>query len=268
MFDAHIHLNQYKDIDRQIEQWQQAGIEGVAAVSTDLRSSYETLSLKQRYPDFIFAAIGFHPEQPLPSSRDITEWENLLRRERHLISAIGEVGLPYYTLHEQQHDSLEHYIAFLDEMMCISKRESLPIILHAVHSHTPIAYDLLTRHHILTAHFHWLKAAPSVVKQITDSGYYISVTPEACYRERDQDLIRHVPLKQLLTETDGPWPFSGPFQNKATSPIFIEDVIKKIAEVKGKDIMAVQKQCKQNMLSLFEPSALNAAGSEENERTI
>lgn len=259
MFDAHIHLNQYKDIDRQIEQWQQAGIEGVTAVSTDLQSSYETLSLKQRYPNFIFAAIGFHPEQPLPSSRDITEWESLLHRERRLISAIGEVGLPYYTLDEQKHDSLEHYIAFLDEMMCISKRESLPIVLHAVHSHAPIAYNLLTHHRIVKAHFHWLKAAPSVVKQITDSGYYISATPEACYRERDQDLIRQVPLKQLLAETDGPWPFSGPFQNKATSPIFIRDVMKKIAEVKGEDITAVQKQCKQNMLALFGSSTLNSA---------
>ncbi|GAA3328052.1 hypothetical protein GCM10020331_070470 [Ectobacillus funiculus] len=107
------------------------------------------------------------------------------------------------------------------------------------------------------------------MKQITDSGYYISVTPEACYRERDQDLIRHVPLKQLLTETDGPWPFFRTLSKQSyLSHFFIEDVIK-IAEVKGKDIMAVQKkQCKQNMLALFEPSALNAAGSEENERTI
>lgn len=257
MFDAHIHLNQYKDIDRQIERWQQAGIEGVTAVSTDLRSSYETLSLKQRYPDFIFAAIGFHPEQPLPSPRDITEWENLLHQERRLISAIGEVGLPYYTLHEQQHTLLEQYITFLDDIICISKTEHLPIVLHAVHSHALIAYDLLTRHHIPKAHFHWLKAAPSVVKQIINSGYYISVTPEACYRERDQELIRQVPLKQLLTETDGPWPFAGPFQNIPTSPLLIHDVIQKIAEIKGKDITSVQTQCKQNMLALFGSSPLS-----------
>ncbi|MEW5322846.1 TatD family hydrolase [Geobacillus thermoleovorans] len=46
MIDAHIHLEQYTDIDEQINHWQEAGITGVVAVSTDLRSSCRTLELK------------------------------------------------------------------------------------------------------------------------------------------------------------------------------------------------------------------------------
>lgn len=251
MFDAHIHLNQYKELDQQIERWKNAGITGVVAVSTDLQSSYETLSLKQKYPDFIFAAIGFHPEQPLPPAQDVAEWERLLHNERHLVSAIGEVGLPYYSLQKYEDASLENYIDFLDNMASISKAEALPIVLHAVHSHAPIAYDVLVKHQIKKAHFHWLKADPSVIAQIVKSGYYISVTPEVCYRSRDQELVHQLPLNQLLIETDGPWPFSGPFQNKLTSPLFLQDVTEKIGELKKMAYETVLQQVKLNTLALY-----------------
>jgi TatD DNase family protein len=251
MFDAHIHLNQYKEIDQRIEQWKNAGITGVVAVSTDLQSSYDTLYLKQKYPNFIFAAIGFHPEQPLPPAQDVAEWHRLLHDERHLISAVGEVGLPYYSLHQYENASLESYIEFLDCMVSISKAEDLPIVLHAVHSHAPIAYELLIKHQAKKAHFHWLKAEPSVIQQIVQSGYYISVTPEVCYRNRDHVLVRQLPLNQLLIETDGPWPFSGPFQNKPTSPIFLKDVTEKVRELKEIPYETVVQQVNLNTLSLY-----------------
>jgi TatD DNase family protein len=248
MFDAHIHLDQYDDIDRKIEQWRTAGVTGVVAVSTDLRSSYDTLALKQKYPDFILPAIGFHPEQPLPSNQDVEEWRRLLSAERHLISAIGEVGLPYYT---SQQARKETYIEFLDDMILTAKNEDLPVILHAVHSDTPVAYELLVKRNIKKAHFHWLKAPSAVVQQITSSGYYVSVTPEACYRERDEMLVHHVPIDRLLVETDGPWPFSGSFQHIDTSPLLIWDVTKKVASLKGIPLEEAIQQLKANTVTLY-----------------
>ncbi|WP_078409940.1 TatD family hydrolase [Priestia abyssalis] len=248
MIDAHIHLDQYDDIDLKIEQWQAAGVTGVVAVSTDLNSSYDTLALKQKYPDFIWAAIGFHPEQPLPPDQDVAEWHSLLYQERRLISAVGEVGLPYYTPHTS---NMEQYIELLDNMMITAKKENLPIVLHAVHSGAPVAYKLLVKNRIKKAHFHWLKAPASIVEQITTSGYYISVTPEVCYRERDEILVNHIPLDKLLIETDGPWPFSGPFEQMETTPLLLKDATKKVASLKGIALKETIEALTANTLSLY-----------------
>lgn len=252
MYDAHIHLDQYEYISRNIEHWKRAGVTGVVAVSTDLRSSYKTLALKEKYPDFIFAAIGFHPEQPLPQESDVKEWERLVHMERHLISAIGEVGLPYYTISQYENVTLDHYIYFLDQMVALAARTQLPIVLHAVHSHASIAYELLVKHRIQKAHFHWLKAEETDVLRIVERGYYISVTPEICYRNRDVILASHVPLEQLLVETDGPWPYSGPFTGRPTSPLFLQNVAKKISEIKGVPLQTVINQLTTNTLALYQ----------------
>lgn len=248
MIDAHIHLDQYNEIDRKIEQWQTAGVTGVVAVSTDLNSSYDTLSLKQKYPDFIWAAIGFHPEQPLPPNQDVAEWHDLLHQERGLISAVGEVGLPHYTPHTS---NMERYIELLENMMITAKKEDLPIILHAVHSGASAAYELLVKNKIKKAHFHWLKAPSSVVQQIATSGYYVSVTPEVCYRKRDETLVNQIPLDKLLIETDGPWSFSGPFEQIETTPLLLQEAARKVSSLKKLGLKDTIEQLTMNTVSLY-----------------
>ncbi|WP_050946914.1 TatD family hydrolase [Parageobacillus thermoglucosidasius] len=74
---------------------------------------------------------------------------------------------------------------------------------------------------IKKAHFHWLKAEPTLIEEIAACGFFISVTPEVCYRQRDRKLLSHVPIGQLLLETDGPWPFAGPFADVSTTPLLL-----------------------------------------------
>ncbi len=231
MIDSHIHLDQYDDIDRQIEIWMNAGISNVIAVSTDLASCYHTLKLKLRYPTFVQAAIGFHPEQALPNEKDFLEWQNLLKCERHLISAIGEVGLPYYSASKLE-QSLKEYILFLKKMIDISIEQDLPIVLHAVHEHADIVFQLLVEHGATKVHFHWLKSSFQTLHRILDQGYYVSITPEVLYRERDQLFVKEISLDLLLLETDGPWPYNGPFEGKVTTPLFLLDIVQKLAEIK------------------------------------
>src|SRR5690606_14529715 len=140
-----------------IEKWQQNGIQGVIAVTNDLASSYRTLQLRDRFPSFVHAAIGFHPEQPLPCEQDFQEWTNLLRTEKDKITAIGEIGLPHYNL-DKLTSSLDSYDEFLSRCLEIAKTLNLPVSLHAVHDKAESVFELLTEKQITQAHFHWLKA--------------------------------------------------------------------------------------------------------------
>ncbi|MDE5412540.1 TatD family hydrolase [Alkalihalobacterium chitinilyticum] len=251
MIDAHIHLYQYTDIEKRIQHWQKEGIECVVAVSNNLKSAYETLELKQRYPDFIMAGVGYHPEQKPMNRRDMTELEELIYSEKEAVSFIGEVGLPYYILDQLTADEqglqLEQFARWVE----VAKQTQLPLAVHAVHSQAEQALTLLKKVPEVQAHFHWLKAPEQVIKEIVAAGHFISVTPEICYRERDQKLAEMVPITQLLIETDGPWPFNGPFENEETSPLLLKPIAEKIADVKQIPLSNVIQQTITNTNSIY-----------------
>ena len=250
MIDAHIHLNQYGSLDAMIEEWINSGVRKVVAVSTDLSSSYETLDLKRRYPEFIYAAVGYHPEQPIPHQKDLLELFSLISSERHLVSAIGEVGVPHYTLSNNCH-SIGEYLEILSLFVECAKKQNLPILLHAVHDKAYPVLQLLIKNSLEKAHFHWLKAPMEIVEQIIEAGYFISVTPEVCYRERDQKLAMAVPLNQLLLETDGPWSFGGPFIHEKTTPKLLLPTAKHVANLKGISVKRLIQQCSLNIAELY-----------------
>ncbi|MBE3593583.1 MAG: TatD family hydrolase [Candidatus Carbobacillus altaicus] len=228
MFDAHIHLEQYgmradgtmdwTYVDRLIETWRSGGVQGVLAVSSDLASSIRTLQLKQRHPDFVRAAIGWHPEYTLNDDKAFLELVQLIRTHRAQLSAIGEIGLPHYA-NREQYDLMRERLV---DWARLSVMLDLPLVLHAVYEGTAEALHVLLTAGVKKAHFHWLKTSPEHLHRVIRSGYMISVTPEVCYRKRDQILVRTVPLTQLLLETDGPWPYDGPFLGIQTTPLFLE----------------------------------------------
>lgn len=235
VIDSHIHLDQYLELDKQIENWHANGITQVIAVSNDLPSSYRTLELQLKHPEMIKVCVGFHPEYPLPTQQDVKEWEQLVKTERKRIVGIGEIGLPHYQINNLSH-TLTEYIDRLTSYLHIAKIHSLPVALHAVHDKAQMVLSLLQELEIKKAHFHWLKASSHVLEQIIRARYFISVTPEVCYRRRDQLLAQAIPLDQLLIETDGPWKYTGPFKSRQTSPLLLQDVVTHLSSLKNKTI--------------------------------
>jgi TatD DNase family protein len=64
------------------------------------------------------------------------------------------------------------------------------------------------------------------------NGYYISVTPDVVYKEKIQRLVQSYPLEKMMIETDGPWPFEGPFSGKRTTTHMMKESIASIAKIK------------------------------------
>ena len=99
--------------------------------------------------------------------------------------------------------------------------------------------------------FHWHKSDEATTRAIIEAGYFISITPEVAYRERDQVLARMVPLDRMMVETDGPWPFAGPFEGRPTEPNLIPDLISAIARIRSDSIATVAQALANNAQSLF-----------------
>ena len=84
-----------------------------------------------------------------------------------------------------------------------------------------------------------------------ENGYYISFTPDLLYEDEIQKIARNYPLSQIMVETDGPWPFEGPFQGKLTHPKMIHETIATLAQLKRYPIEKVYKTIYENTKQFY-----------------
>lgn len=229
LIDAHIHLDSYEEDQQQeiLSSLETAGVEGLIAVSMHLESARANLQLARQYT-MVHLAFGFHPEQPIPDQAGIDELFGWMHRHASNMVAVGEVGLPYYTRTEAeeagQSFDTRPYEELLERFIAFARDQDKPIVLHAVYEDADTACRLLERYGVKRAHFHWFKGSLETVQHMAKQGYYVSFTPDIVYEEEIQELARTYPRSLVMSETDGPWPFEGPFAGQMTHPRMTADV--------------------------------------------
>lgn len=257
IIDAHLHLDQYNHKEREglLVDAGSMNIKGLITVSTDLDSCKKNREIHMKYPNLVHPAYGYHPEQNLPNSSEKEQLIQWMISHSNEMVAVGEVGLPYYTRKEAEGKGEEFdyasYIALLEEFIILAKTLGKPIVLHAVYEDAEIACDFLEKHQVTQALFHWYKGPEEVTRRMAGRGYFISITPDVCYEEEIQKLVSMYPIERMMVETDGPWPFEGPFLGELTHPRMIRKSIEKIAEIKGVDPDVVALQILNNTKAFY-----------------
>jgi TatD DNase family protein len=241
VIDAHVHVDLYPSEEQEelLRESRKRGVEAVVAVSMDLASSERTRGLALRHQGFVHPVYGFHPEQE-PPTREAREALIHWIRERHREGeafAIGEVGLPYYKRTEAEVGGAVFdeapYVELLERFVALAAELNRPIVLHAVYEDADKACDLLERYGVREAHFHWFKGSAETMVRMARAGYLISVTPDIAYEAEIKDVVARYPLELMMAETDGPWPFEGPYAERRTEPEMARESVLGIASVKG-----------------------------------
>jgi TatD DNase family protein len=254
LIDTHIHLTspRYTDIPGLVARGQQAGVVGVVAAAVDEASARQILAMRDSFPTFIHAGLGVHPERPVADA-EAERVIALIRQERRRLVAIAEVGLPWYTVRERpdRQALIEAGEPRLRRFLQLARELDLAVVLHAPHDAAAHALALLSAERVERAVFHWHKAPPEVTRAIVEHGYYISVTPETCYRARDRELVADVPVTHLVIETDGPWSYGGEFDGHPTEPTFLGRIVDAVATIKALGREDVGEIITQNTMRLF-----------------
>jgi TatD DNase family protein len=253
IIDSHIHLDadQYADVVTLIKRAREAGVKAVVAPGITPFSNRRVMALAHAHPDFVHAAIGFHPERFELTDDDLAATLSMARTYGDRICAIGEVGLPYYGPMARRDDVIRRGRKILERFAQLANELDLALILHCPHETANEALRIIKAASVRRAVFHWHKSDEATTRAILAAGYFISLTPEVVYRDRDQALARIVPIDRMMVETDGPWPYGGPFEGKPTEPNFIADAISAIARIRGNSIEAIVEALSANAKSLF-----------------
>jgi TatD DNase family protein len=250
--DAHIHLSdkEYSGcVDEVIVEARNANVVALVSNSMDLETCRRSVDLAEKYPSFVYAALGVHPwtvqsltEDELRQTLELIE----ANRGNKALVAIGEIGLDskYEKIWDKQ------MMAF-DEMLHLAERLNLPVIVHSRGTTAKIV-DMLPSYNVKKVLLHWFSNPISALGKAVENGYYITEGLPTVFSEGIRDVVRRVPLENLLTETDGPVRFfKKPFEGKKTTPAFIPAVVKAIAEIKDADETKVAEQIVRNFEAFF-----------------
>lgn len=253
--DAHIHLSDpaYQGkTETLIEDAKQSNIIAIVSNSMNLQTSCISLKLAQKHPNLVYAAVGIHPwniKQLQPNETEDTI--NLILKHKESngkILAIGEVGLDFQYVKTDELLNLQKKT--FEEMLFTAEKTSLPVIIHSRGTAVEIM-NILSSYNLKKVLFHWFSRPMNLLSQIVDHNYFITEGPPSLYSSGIREIIRRIPLTNLLTETDGPVEFRGPFKGQMTKPSFIPSVVSAIAQIKNKKENEVAEQLIKNFNQLF-----------------
>jgi TatD DNase family protein len=250
--DAHIHLSdvEYSGcLNEIIAEAKGSSVVALVSNSMDLNTSIGSLKLAEQYPNMVYAALGIHPWSVSSLTEDeLQKTVELIseQRKNKALIAIGEIGLDskYAKIWDKQ-------MLVFDEMLRLAEKLDLPVIIHSYGTTSQII-DLLPSYNIKRVLLHWFSNPLSALVKVVERGYYITEGPPTVYSRGIREVVRRIPLGNLLTETDGPVRFfKPPFKGERTTPAFIPIVVKAIAEIKRLDVADVAEQIFKNFEEFF-----------------
>ena len=256
IIDSHCHLHDpvFGDTRSAVTRAIEHDVWGIVAVGGDAASNLRTLDAAAQNGKMVWPAFGVHPEWATLTDDEIDLVEDQVAQHHSRLVALGEVGLPWYSL-DGAADPMSlmtrgrHRFA---RLLDLAARFDLPVVVHAPHAAAKRALEILKEKRIERAVFHWHKAPEDVTRAIVDAGYFLSVTPEVVYRERDRGLVEAVPLESLLVESDGPWPYTGEFEGLTSGPWLCARVAEEVAKIKRLPIEETMYRLSVNTCQLFD----------------
>ncbi len=250
--NAHIHLSDEEysgKVDEIVSEAKNSDVVALVSNSMDLKTSMKSLELAENYAGIVYAALGIHPWNVNNLTEDeLQQTSEFIFKQRgnKAVVAIGEVGLDYK--YEKVWDK---QLKVFDEMLHLAEKLDLPVIVHSRGTTAQIV-EMLPSYSLKRVLLHWFSNPISSLAKAVEKGYHISEGPPTVYSNGIREIVRRVPITNLLTETDGPVRyFKSPFHGKMTTPAFIPMVVKAIAEVKRIDIAEASEQIMKNFEEFF-----------------
>ncbi len=252
LVDAHIHFSdgEYSQYtDELVADAKNSGVAALVSNSTDFETSLETLRLAEKFPCWVYPALGIHPWNiNALKQNELEHTLNLIdeQTQRKSVVAIGEIGLDskYETGWEKQLD-------VFDKMLRTAERTKLPAIIHS-RGTTETILEMLPSYNLKGVLLHWFSYPLAALGKAVERGYLISEGPPVAYSHGIREIVDRVPLVNLLTETDGPVKYyKPPFNGQLTKPSSVGLVVEAIAEIKRMSVEDVAAQMALNFENFF-----------------
>jgi TatD DNase family protein len=250
LIDAHVHLSDAEyagHIDELVTDAKNAGVTALVTNSMDLQTCQNDVKLAEKYPDFVYPALGIHPwNVNVVEDKELEETIDFIQKQKGIVKAIGEIGLDY------KYESIwEKQTMVFDKMLRLAEMLELPVIIHS-RGTTDKIVEMLPSYRLKRVLLHWFSHPMSALSKALDNGYFITEGPPVTYSPGIREVVDKTPITNLLTETDGPVTYwKQPFNGQLTKPSYIRNVVEAVAEIKKMQVEEVAQQIIRNFEVFF-----------------
>ena len=252
IIDTHCHLNDealYKDLDNVISRAQQAGVEKMIVIGWDKASSELAIKLAEQY-DFIYAVIGFHPENIFDvSDKELYELLNLSKHPK--VVGIGEIGLDYHWTKDPNKREIQK--EFFIKQIEYANKAKLPISIHSREAFNDTLQILKEHKPLYGGVMHCYSGSVENIIDIINLNLYIGLDGPVTFTnaKTPKEVAAEVPLDRLVVETDCPYLSPHPLRGTVNEPANITLIVDAIAEARDMSKKHLLDVLYQNSCKLF-----------------
>lgn len=257
---SHIHDSAFdEDRDLIVSEMKERGFATIT-IGTDIIESEKAIVCAEKHEN-VWATVGVHPVDNRDEKFDKENYRELLKHPK--VVALGECGLDYYHLRDFKGDRTlekERQKELFKEQIELAVECGKPLMLHGRPDEGMDAYeDMLEILNAakekygerLSGNSHFFVGTPEVAKRFNDIGFTVSFSGVITFAKMYEELVRTVPLTMIHAETDSPYASPAPHRGKRNTPLYVEHIYDKIAELKGIGREEVRAQLLKNAERIF-----------------
>ena len=256
IIDTHAHLmfKDFKDdVDAVIERAKDGGVELIVNVGCDLESSKSSVEMASKYEN-LYATLGLHPYDAAYATEDLMkEWEKKINENKKIV-AIGECGLDYFKAKVPKDVQKKAFRMQLE----LARKTQMPVIIHNRESDDD-CFEMLNEFNgedgnvKVEAVFHCYGSTVEFARKLWYGGYYTSFTGIITYptSEALQYVAGEVPMNLFMVETDCPYLSPEKYRGQRNEPLYVNEVVKKISELKRIPVHEVERISSENAKQFF-----------------
>ncbi|MEA1929628.1 MAG: TatD family hydrolase [Patescibacteria group bacterium] len=192
------------------------------------------------------------------------------------VVAIGECGLDYFHLDDGSGmpegwpdaltgDSIRRQKEIFEAQVCLAEEINKPLMLHirdprptigqnGLPSQMSAYQDVLTildKHPKARGNVHFFAGDWAIARRFLERGFTLSFTGVITFTRHYDDIIKRLPLGLIMAETDAPYVAPTPHRGRRNKPLYVLEVLKRLAEIKGVSTQEVARQTLANARRLF-----------------
>jgi len=247
--DTHCHLDILESTPKEaIIEAKQAGVQRMVTIAVDEPSLDFVSSTVQEFPA-VYGSVGFHPHDASKLTKSLLQKIRQLAEEQHKLIAIGETGLDYHYMNspaEIQQQAFRKQLQLAVEL-------NLPVILHSREAETDTLSILQEFPVPSLGVAHSFTSSIEMAKILVDMGWYLGINGIVTFKNAEdlREVVRWLPLEQLLLETDSPFLAPIPFRGKPNKPAHIPAIAGFIAKLRKISLEELAQQTTANAQRLF-----------------
>lgn len=262
---AHLYWDSFRlDLDAVLDRAAQAGVNTIINIGTNLETS-KTAAGQKSDKVKIYSTIGIHPHDwekyitnfSVSIRDDIEGLRGVSLANRSKIIAVGECGLDYHfqhnpgykpsTLPVNQIKQIQRQL--FKKQVDLAKDLNLPIVVHCRDAWDEILDYLDGCSGVL----HCYSGGQDTTKKVMGTSLFIAFATNITYPRNDYlwEAAKIIPLERILLETDAPFLAPLSIRGQRNEPVYVLEVAKKLAEIKGVRPEEVAKCTTENAYTLF-----------------